>query len=82
MFKRPFSIEKIAKSINFGNLINSIKYKYIVPKIKRKKQKINISNRKSKRIQDKLDEEMYSGRKINYHKYKERKESIVNLFYQ
>ena len=36
---RPFSIEKIAKSINCGNLINSIKYKYIDPKIKRKKEK-------------------------------------------
>ena len=63
MFKRPFSIEKIAKSINCGNLINSIKYKYITPKIKRKKETINLSYRKSKIIQDKLDEEMYSGAK-------------------
>ena len=53
MFKSPFSIEKIAKSINFGNLINSIKYKYITPKIKRKKETINLSYRKSKIIQDK-----------------------------
>ena len=61
MFKSPFSIEKIAKSINCRNLINSIKYKYITPKIKRKKETINLSYRKSKIIQDKLDEEMYSG---------------------
>ena len=37
----PFSIEKIARSINCGNLINSIKYKYIDPKIKRKKEKLS-----------------------------------------
>ena len=75
---RPFSIEKIAKSINCGNLIDSIKYKYIDPKIKRKKEKKNLSNRRPKKIQDKLDEEMYSARKIKYHNYIERKESIAN----
>ena len=67
--ERPFSIEKIAKSINCGSLINSIKYKYIDPKIKRKKDIHKNASKKSKKIQDKLDEEIYSARKIRYHKY-------------
>ena len=67
--ERPFSIEKIAKSINCGSLINSIKYKYIDPKIKRKKDIHKNESKKSKKIQDKLDEEIYSARKIRYHKY-------------
>ena len=74
---RPFSIEKIAKSINCGHLINSIKYKYIDPKIKRKKEIIQ-RNKIPKKIQDKLDEEMYSSPKIRYHKYKNIKQPILN----
>lgn len=75
--QRPFSIEKIAKSINCGDLIKSIKYKYIDPKIRRKKEKTS-RNKIVKRIQDKLDEEMYSARKIKYRKYKHIKEPIFN----
>ena len=76
--KRPFSIEKIAKSINCGNMINSIKYKYIDPKIKRNKKIIPmIKITSKKKIQDKLDEEMYSARKIKYRKYKLIKESLL-----
>ena len=75
--QRPFSIEKIAKSIKCGDLIKSIKYKYIDPKIRRKKEKAS-RNKIAKRIQDKLDEEMYSARKIKYRKYKHIKGPIFN----
>ena len=69
-----FSIEQIGKS---KDLINSIKYKYIDPKIKRKKNIIQ-NGKKSKRIQDKSDEEIYSARKIKYRKYINLKEINSN----
>lgn len=77
---QPFSIEKIALSINCGNIITSIRNKYIDPKIKKKIEITSLPKKKIKKIQDKLDEEMYSARKIKYHKYKMLKESLLSPY--
>ena len=76
----PFSIEKIALSINCGNLITSIRNKNLDPKIKKKIKITSTPKKKIKNIQDKLDEEMYSARKIKYHKYKILKESLLSPY--
>lgn len=77
---QPFSIEKIALSINCGNLITSIRNKYIDPKIKKKIEITSLPKKRIKKIQDKLDEEMYSARKIKYHRYKMLKESLLSPY--
>jgi len=68
-YKRPFSIEKIAKAIKCDGLIDSIKYKYIDPKIKGRKEINNISPNISRNFQNNLNDEMYTPKKIKFHKY-------------
>ena len=77
-YKRPFSLEKIADSIGCGYMIDSIRNRYIDPKIKKRKVIVYKNKINKKRIQDKLDEEMYSSTKIKFHKYETLNESMIN----
>ena len=77
-YKRSFSIEKIAEAIGCGYMIDSIRYKYIDPKIKKRKEFVFHNKKNKKKLQDKLDEDIYSSRKIKFHKYETMDEPMVN----
>ena len=75
---KSFSLEKIFSSISHRNRMALLKKKYTDQKIPRNKE-IETTNRyKSIKIKEKLDEEMYSPLKINYHKYKDLKDKLIN----
>ena len=71
--KREFSLEKIAQAINFRNLLDSIRNKYIDPLIKRHKNKLPKikSMKKIKRVQQK---DPFSLNKILIHKLLQNKQ--------
>ena len=79
-YKRPFSLEKIAEGIGCGYMIDSIRYRYIDPKTKKRKEFVFYNKLKKKQLQDKLNKEIYSSRKIKFHKYEAMKDLMVDAF--
>ena len=60
-------------------MIDSIRYKYIDPKIQKNKELLIYKKTINKtNLKDKFDEEVYSSRKIKFHKYETMKESMIN----
>jgi len=60
-------------------MIDSIRYRYIDPKIHKNKELLIYKKTINKtNLKDKFDEEVYSSRKIKFHKYETMKESMIN----
>ena len=60
-------------------MIDSIRYRYIDPKIHKNKELLIYKKTINKtNLKDKFDKEVYSSRKIKFHKYETMKESMAN----
>ena len=79
IYKRPFLLEKIAKDIHCENLISSLYYKYEDPLIRQNFLKLKKKTPK-KDINKLTNDEMYSIKKISFHKLNKKSCNLPLIF--
>ncbi len=78
LFKRTFSLDQISRSINNINKNALFTKKNIKLKTRKKKEILSFPKKKSRKKRNNLDDDVYGSKIINYHKYRNLRESFSN----